>query len=108
MRTRARSQNGDLLKLTFLASHQCSNEISISNMILLIYFHCNESDMIGGLLRYNLIQMRRRNKSINKFLIPSFRPQMGDVWLVVWTEILGLKSIVATRISYRRRVYISP
>ena len=67
VRTKARSQNGGLLKLTFIASHQCFNEISISNMVLLINFDRNERDIIGRLLRHNLIEMRHRFKAINVF-----------------------------------------
>ena len=64
VRTKARSQNGGLLKLIFLASNQYSNEISISKMILLIYFDRNERDMISRLLRHNLTEMRHRFKAI--------------------------------------------
>ena len=107
VRTKARSQNGDWLKLTSFASHQYSNEIGISDMILLIHFDRNERHMFGRSLRHNLIEMWRRFKAINKLLVPSGRPKMGDVWLAVWAEVQSLKSVVAKRISLRRRLYIS-
>ena len=68
-------------------------------MILLIHFDHNERHIFGRSLRHNLIEMRRRCQAINKLLIPSGRPKMGDVWLAVWAEIQGLKSVVGKRIS---------